>query len=174
MSVITALYPGTFDPVTNGHTDVVRRAAALFDSLIVAVYEGSQKSVTFNVEERIEMFRNAIVDADNVEVTSFSGLTVNFARSVGAKAIVRGLRITSDYEYESAMALMNRHLINDIETVCLFSSIENQYVSSSRVKEIAALGGEISGLVPPNVVEPTKRQIGTRTRITAKENLATT
>lgn len=159
MSAITALYPGTFDPVTNGHTDVVRRAAALFDSLIVAVYEGSQKSVTFNVEERIEMFRNAIVDADNVEVTSFSGLTVNFARSVGAKAIVRGLRITSDYEYESAMALMNRHLINDIETVCLFSSIENQYVSSSRVKEIAALGGEISGLVPRNVVEPTNAKL---------------
>ncbi len=159
MSAITALYPGTFDPVTNGHTDVVRRAAALFDSLIVAVYEGSQKSVTFNVEERIEMFRNAIADADNVEVTSFSGLTVNFARSVGAKAIVRGLRITSDYEYESAMALMNRHLINDIETVCLFSSIENQYVSSSRVKEIAALGGEISGLVPRNVVEPTNAKL---------------
>ena len=159
MSPVTALYPGTFDPVTNGHTDVVRRAAAIFDSLIVAVYEGSQSNVTFNVEERVGMFRQAVSDAENVEVTSFSGLTVNFARSIGAKAIVRGLRITSDYEYESAMALMNRHLVNDIETVCLFSSIENQYVSSSRVKEIAALGGEISGLVPRNVVEPTNAKL---------------
>ncbi len=155
MSAVTALYPGTFDPVTNGHTDVVRRAAALFDSLIVAVYEGSHKSVTFNVKERVQMFREAIADTKNVEVMSFSGLTVDFARETGANAIVRGLRITSDYEYESAMALMNRHLDNDIETVCLFSSIENQYVSSSRVKEIAALGGKISGLVPSNVVEPT-------------------
>ena len=155
MSTVTALYPGTFDPVTNGHTDVVRRAAALFDSLIVAVYEGAHESVTCNVKERVQMFREAIADTTNVEVMSFSGLTVDFARKTGANAIVRGLRITSDYEYESAMALMNRHLDNDIETVCLFSSIENQYVSSSRVKEIAALGGKISGLVPSNVVEPT-------------------
>ncbi len=155
MSDISALYPGTFDPVTNGHTDVVRRAAALFDSLIVAVYDGPHKEVTFNVHERVEMFREAIVDTPNVEVMSFRGLTVDFARQTGAKAIVRGLRITSDFEYEGAMALMNRHLEGDIETVCLFSSIENQYVSSSRVKEIATLGGSISRLVPPNVLEPT-------------------
>lgn len=159
MSSVTALYPGTFDPVTNGHTDVVRRAAALFDLLIVAVYEGSHKNVTFNVEERVAMFREAISGAQNVEVMTFSGLTVDFARETGAKAIVRGLRITSDFEYEGAMALMNRHLDDDIETVCLFSSIENQYVSSSRVKEIAALGGKISGLVPKNVVNPTNARL---------------
>ena len=160
MSNITALYPGTFDPVTNGHTDVVRRAAALFDSLIVAVYEGPHKNVAFSVKERVDMLREAIAETSNVEVLSFSGLTVDFARETGAKAIVRGLRITSDFEYESAMALMNRHLDDDIETVCLFSSIENQYVSSSRVKEIATLGGKISSLVPENVVDPTRERVG--------------
>ena len=155
MSDILALYPGTFDPVTNGHTDVVRRAAALFDSLIVAVYDGPHKRVIFDIDERVGMIREAVVEAENVKVMPFSGLTVDFARQTRAKAIVRGLRITSDFEYESAMALMNRHLDGDIETVCLFSSIENQYVSSSRVKEIATLGGNISTLVPPNVVAPT-------------------
>ena len=159
MSNILAMYPGTFDPVTNGHTDVVRRAAALFDSLIVAVYDGSQKRVMFDIQERVGMFRQAISDATNVEVMPFTGLTVDFARKTGAKAIVRGLRITSDFEYEGAMALMNRHLDHDIETVCLFSSIENQYVSSSRVKEIAALGGNISTLVPAHVAGPTKAKL---------------
>ena len=159
MSDIVALYPGTFDPVTNGHTDVVRRAAALFDSLIVAVYDGNLKLVTFDIQERVSMIKEAIDGSTNVEVIPFSGLTVDFARQTGAKAIVRGLRITSDFEYEGAMAMMNRHLDDDIETVCLFSSIENQYVSSSRVKEIASLGGNISGLVPPNVVAPTTSRL---------------
>ncbi len=159
MSEVLALYPGTFDPVTNGHIDVVRRAAALFDSLIVAVYDGPQKRVIFDIKERVGMIRETVSDAANVNVMPFSGLTVDFAREQGAKAIVRGLRITSDFEYESAMALMNRHLDNDIETVCLFSSIENQYVSSSRVKEIATLGGNISTLVPPNVVAPTNAKL---------------
>ena len=163
MSDVLALYPGTFDPVTNGHTDVVRRAAALFDSLIVAVYDGHHKRVTFNVQERVDMFRQAIADASNVQVMPFTGLTVDFARQTGATAIVRGLRITSDFEYEGAMALMNRHLDNDIETVCLFSSIENQYVSSSRVKEIATLGGNISTLVPAHVVDPTTSRLTTTT-----------
>ncbi len=150
MSSVTALYPGTFDPVTNGHIDVVNRAAALFDKLIVAVYAGSHKDVLFNIDERIEMMKG-LAD-EKVQVMPYSGLTVDFARSNGAIAIVRGLRITSDFEYEGALALMNRHLDSEIETVCLFSSIENQYVSSSRVKEIAALGGDVSGLVPKKVV----------------------
>ena len=163
MSDVLALYPGTFDPVTNGHTDVVRRAAALFDSLIVAVYDGPHKRVTFDIQERVDMFRRAIADASNVKVMPFKGLTVDFARKAGAKAIVRGLRITSDFEYESAMALMNRHLHDDIETICLFSSIENQYVSSSRVKEIATLGGNISSLVPAHVVGPTTAKLTVET-----------
>lgn len=161
MSNVLALYPGTFDPVTNGHIDVVRRAAALFDSLIVAVYDGPHKRVIFDIKDRVGMIREAVSDAANVNVMPFSGLTVDFAREKGAKAIVRGLRITSDFEYESAMALMNRHLDSDIETVCLFSSIENQYVSSSRVKEIATLGGNISTLVPANVVTPTNEKLTT-------------
>ena len=159
MSDVLALYPGTFDPVTNGHIDVVRRAAALFDSLIVAVYDGPHKRVIFDIKERVGMIQEAVSDAANVSVIPFSGLTVDFARQKGAKAIVRGLRITSDFEYESAMALMNRHLDDEIETVCLFSSIENQYVSSSRVKEIATLGGNISTLVPANVVAPTNAKL---------------
>ena len=162
MSEVLALYPGTFDPVTNGHIDVVRRAAALFDSLIVAVYDGPHKRVIFDIKERVGMIREAVSDATNVSVMPFSGLTVDFARDKGAKAIVRGLRITSDFEYESAMALMNRHLDNDVETVCLFSSIENQYVSSSRVKEIATLGGNISTLVPAHVVAPTSAKLTTQ------------
>ena len=162
MSDVLALYPGTFDPVTNGHIDVVRRAAALFDCLIVAVYDGPHKRVIFDIKDRVGMIREAISDAANVKVMPFNGLTVDFAREKGAKAIVRGLRITSDFEYESAMALMNRHLDGDVETVCLFSSIENQYVSSSRVKEIATLGGNISTLVPANVVAPTNAKLTTQ------------
>ena len=161
MSDVLALYPGTFDPVTNGHIDVVKRAAALFDSLIVAVYDGPHKRVIFDIKDRVGMIREVVSDATNVKVMPFNGLTVDFAREKGAKAIVRGLRITSDFEYESAMALMNRHLDSDIETVCLFSSIENQYVSSSRVKEIATLGGNISTLVPANVVAPTNTKLTT-------------
>ena len=163
MSNVLALYPGTFDPVTNGHIDVIRRAAALFDSLIVAVYDGPAKRVMFDVGERVDMIREAADDTTNVEVMPYSGLTVGFARKSGAKAIVRGLRITSDFEYESAMALMNRHLDGEIETICLFSSIENQYVSSSRVKEIATLGGNISTLVPSHVVAPTIARLTTET-----------
>lgn len=151
MSNVTALYPGTFDPATNGHIDVVRRAASLFEKLIVAVYAGTHKQVLFEVEQRIQMLENALQDIRNVKVMPYNGLTVEFARNNGASAIVRGLRISSDFEYEGALALMNRHLDCGIETVCLFSSIENQYVSSSRVKEIAALGGDVSGLVPENV-----------------------
>ena len=162
MSNVLALYPGTFDPVTNGHTDVVRRAAKLFDRLIVAVYDGPHKKVVFDIGERVEMFRKAIIGTSNVQVISFTGLTVDFAHKTGAKAIVRGLRITSDFEYEGAMALMNRHLDSGIETVCLFSSIENQYVSSSRVKEIATLGGNIASLVPAHVVEPTAARLASR------------
>ncbi len=152
MSNVTALYPGTFDPATNGHVDVVHRAASLFGKLIVAVYAGEHKDVLFDVQQRIEMLQNSICDEANVEVMAYKGLTVDFARATGSSAIVRGLRITSDFEYEGALALMNRHLDSEVETVCLFSSIENQYVSSSRVKEIAALGGDISGLVPADVV----------------------
>ena len=154
MSDVTAVYPGTFDPVTNGHLDVAMRARNLFDRLIVAIYAGDGKPVMFDADKRLAMFTQAVEDANlDVEVRPYEGLTVEFARKAGATAIVRGLRISSDFEHEGSLALMNRHLDSKIETVCLFSSIDQQYVSSSRVKEIALLGGDITTLVPPNVVK---------------------
>jgi len=149
-----AIYPGTFDPATNGHIDIVERAAKTVDFLTVAVVELSSKSTLFSVEERIEMFAETVAYLQNVAVQAYSGLTVDFAHDVGASVIVRGLRITSDFEYESEMALMNRRMAEDVETICLFSSLEFQILSSSRVKEVAALGADVSDLVPQNVWGP--------------------
>ncbi|MCZ6538487.1 MAG: pantetheine-phosphate adenylyltransferase [Chloroflexi bacterium] len=149
-----AIYPGTFDPPTNGHIDIVERASKTVDFLTVAVVELSSKGTLFSVDERIEMFTEAVAQLPNVSVQSYSGLTVNFAREVGASVIVRGLRITSDFEYESEMALMNRRMAEDVETICLFSALEFQILSSSRVKEVAALGADVSELVPQNVWGP--------------------
>ena len=149
-----AIYPGTFDPATNGHIDIVERAAKTVDFLTVAVVELSSKSTLFSVEERIEMFAETVAYLQNVAVQAYSGLTVDFAHEVGASVIVRGLRITSDFEYESEMALMNRRMAEDVETICLFSSLEFQILSSSRVKEVAALGADVSDLVPQNVWGP--------------------
>ncbi|MDP6666870.1 MAG: pantetheine-phosphate adenylyltransferase [Dehalococcoidia bacterium] len=149
-----AIYPGTFDPVTEGHVDVVVRAAKTVEHLTVAVVEVSAKYTMFSLDERIAMFAEAVADLPNVSVRPYSGLTVNFAREVGASVIIRGLRITSDFEYESEMALMNRRMAEDVETICLFSALEFQILSSSRVKEIAALGADVSDLVPRNVWGP--------------------
>ena len=157
-----AIYPGTFDPVTNGHVDIVERASQTVDHLTVGVVEGSLKRTTFNVDERIQMFSEAIAHLSNVEVKPYTGLTVNAAREFGATVIVRGLRITSDFEYESEMALMNRRMAEDIETICLFSALEYQILSSSRVKEVAALGADVSDLVPPNVWEPLIKRLAER------------
>ena len=149
-----AIYPGTFDPVTNGHLDIVERASHAVDHLTVGVVEISSKRTMFNIDERIEMFAEAVANLSNVSVQSYSGLTVNAAREIGASVIVRGLRITSDFEYESEMALMNRRMAGDVETICLFSALEYQILSSSRVKEVAALGADVSDLVPKNVLRP--------------------
>ena len=149
-----AIYPGTFDPVTNGHVDIVERASHTVDHLTVGVVEGSLKRTMFDVNERIKMFSEAVAHLSNVDVKPYSGLTVDAARNFGATVIVRGLRITSDFEYESEMALMNRRMAEDIETICLFSALEYQILSSSRVKEVAALGADVSDLVPPNVWGP--------------------
>ena len=149
-----AIYPGTFDPVTNGHLDIVERASHAVDHLTVGVVEVSSKRTMFNVDERIEMFAEAVAHLSNASVQSYSGLTVNAAREIGASVIVRGLRITSDFEYESEMALMNRRMAEDVETICLFSALEYQILSSSRVKEVAALGADVSDLVPANVLKP--------------------
>jgi len=154
-----AIYPGTFDPVTNGHVDIVERASKTVDHLTAGVVEISSKRTMFTVDERISMFTEAVKHVPNVSVESYSGLTVNAAREIGADVIVRGLRITSDFEYESEMALMNRRMAEDIETICLFSALEYQILSSSRVKEVAALGADVSGLVPQNVWGPLSERI---------------
>ena len=154
-----AIYPGTFDPVTNGHVDIVERASKTVDHLTVGVVEISSMRTMFTVDERISMFTEAVNHVPNVSVESYSGLTVNAAREIGADVIVRGLRITSDFEYESEMALMNRRMAEDIETICLFSALEYQILSSSRVKEVAALGADVSGLIPQNVWGPLSERI---------------
>ncbi len=151
--MVKAIYPGTFDPVTNGHVDMAHRAARMFEEVIVAVVQTTSKRLMFSTEERVEMFETAVKDVPNVRVTGYEGLTVEFAKEQGAGVIVRGLRIGSDFDYEREMALMNRDL-GDVETACLLSSLEYQYVSSSRVKEIAALGADVSRLIPENVLAP--------------------
>ena len=149
-----AIYPGTFDPPTNGHVDIVERASKTVEFLTVAVVDTSSKDTLFSTGERVEMFAETVAHLPNVSVQSYSGLTVKFAREVDASVIVRGLRITSDFEYESEMALMNRRMAEDVETICLFSALEFQILSSSRVKEVAALGADVSELVPQNVWRP--------------------
>jgi pantetheine-phosphate adenylyltransferase len=148
-----AIYPGTFDPVTNGHLDIATRAARLFDKLIIGVYENPNKPILFNAVERVALIRKAISDMPNVEVQSFAGLTVDFARKVKAIAMVRGLRMSADFEREFDMAMMTKKLYPELEFVCLMSRVEYQFLSSSLLKEAASLGGDIHDLVPPHVVE---------------------
>lgn len=149
--MVTALYPGTFDPVTMGHLNVARRAARLFDNLIVAVYDTPSKSLLFNTEQRVGLMREAVADMANVTVRPFSGLVVNTARDAGAAAIIRGLRSGPDFEYESQMFFMNRRLEPDVDMVSLMSDQEHMFISSSLLKEVAQLGGDISEMVPQHV-----------------------
>jgi pantetheine-phosphate adenylyltransferase len=155
----TAIFPGTFDPITNGHLDIARRASELFDHLIVAVYAHPLKTLLFSTSERLEMARRAFEGWPNVTVESYQGLTVDVARRKGAKAIIRGLRVVGDFEFEFQMALMNRALEPDVESVCLMTTKEYYFLSSSIVKEVAKLDGDISGLVPPFVVTALKDKI---------------
>lgn len=161
-----AIYPGSFDPITNGHLDIALRAARLFDRLILAVYTGSEKpNQLLSVEERISLAQGAIeasgkAEADKIEIRTFSGLTVNYARELGAQTIVRGLRAVSDFEYEFKYAHMNEHLAPEIEVVCFMTSSRLSFISSSFIREVAGLGGDIHGLVPENV----ERAILERTR----------
>jgi pantetheine-phosphate adenylyltransferase len=155
---IRAVYPGTFDPVTNGHVDLIKRSAALFDEVIVAILENTDKVPLFSVEERIEMLEEAIEGLGNVSVTKFAGLLVDFAERVHAAVIVRGIRAVSDYEYELQMALMNRRLSSKVETVFMMPAEAYSYLSSRLVKEISFLGGSVRGLVPPTVDRRLKRK----------------
>lgn len=151
MTERVALYPGSFDPLTNGHLDVLWRARRLADRVVVAILENDSKTPLFSVAERIEMIREILGDDPATPVHSFSGLLVDFARESGATLIVRGLRAVSDYEYELQMALMNRRLAPSVETVFLMAKEEYSYVSSRLVKEVAKLGGDVSGLLPDAV-----------------------
>ena len=148
MDQITAVCPGSFDPVTVGHLDIIRRAAKMFAHVIVVVATNSSKRPSFTADERIEMIKTATADIPNVTVTQYGGLLADYAREVGARAIVKGLRAMSDFEYEFQMALTNKKLNPDVETVFLTTQAENMYLSSSMVKEIARMGGDISDFVP--------------------------
>jgi len=148
-----AIYPGSFDPITNGHLDILKRATSLFDLVYIAVARNLQKTPMFTTDERIEMIRGCTVEFKNVRIDSFEGLSVNFAQQVGAEVIIRGLRALSDFDYEFQMALMNRHLDEHIDTVFLTPHKDYSYLSSSVVRELAKLGGNISAFVPVNVLE---------------------
>jgi pantetheine-phosphate adenylyltransferase len=148
---IRAVYPGSFDPVTNGHIDLIQRSSALFDHVIVAILRNTEKVPLFGVEERTEMLEEAIRGLKNVSVTSFAGLLVDYVEQEKASIIIRGIRAVSDYEYELQMALMNRRLSNKVETVFMLPAESYSFLSSKLVKEIAGLGGSISGLVPADV-----------------------
>jgi len=155
---LTALCPGTFDPVTNGHLDIVGRAAGLFDRVVVGVVENPDKEPLFSVSERVEMIREAVSELDNVEVDSFSGLLVDYARSREVGAIVKGLRAVTDFDYELQMAQMNRHL-GEVETCFVPTSPRWSYLSSSLVKEVARFGGDVSSLVPEHVARRLKEKL---------------
>lgn len=154
----TALYPGTFDPVTLGHIDIIRRAVKLFDKLVVAVADNPEKESLFSVKERVELIEKSIGDIERATVTSFGDLTAKFARSIGAAAIIRGIRAVSDFEFEFQMALMNRKIEPDVEAVYLMPTDKFSYISSSLVKDIARRGGEVSCFVPPAVLEALKKR----------------
>jgi len=155
-----ALYPGSFDPLTNGHVNIIERGLSLCDELVVAIVHNPNKAPMFSVEERMEILREVFPDEQRVRLTTFSGLLVNYAREVRANAILRGLRAVADFEYESQMANMNRRLAPEVETVFLMAEPGSFFVSSRLVKEVALLGGDISGSVPPQALA----------RLTAKVN----
>lgn len=146
-----AVYPGTFDPIHCGHQDIARRAALLFDRLVVTVYERPNKTLLFSAQERLALVREVLQDVPNIEVCLYSGLTVAFAESIGAQALVRGLRVISDFELEYQMALTNHQLAPEIETVCLMTHERYAFLSASIVKEIFMSGGDVTAMVPPPV-----------------------
>jgi pantetheine-phosphate adenylyltransferase len=156
---IGALYPGTFDPITRGHEDLVRRCVRLFDRVHVAIAASPKKAPLFPLEERVELAREVLRDLPEVSVTGYTGLTVEFARANGFKAIIRGLRAISDFEYEFQLATMNRHLTDGVETVFLTPSEHHTFISSSLVREIAEFGGDVGAFVHPLVAERLKRKL---------------
>lgn len=152
------IYPGSFDPVTNGHIDIIRRSAKLVDTLIVAILRNTNKNSLFSEEERIELLRNSCSDIENLQIECFSGLLVDFAKEKKANLIIRGLRALTDFEYEFQMAQMNKHLYSGIETIFLVTDVKYSFLSSSAIKEVAKFGGSINDFVPDVVVDQTLRK----------------
>ena len=146
-----AVYPGSFDPVTNGHVDIAKRAASIFERVVIGVYDAPPKRLLFTTEERVNLFKEAMAGLNNVDIVPYKGLTVGFAKEHDAAVIVRGLRANSDFEYEFEMAMMNRNIEPDVEVVCLMTRLDYQFLSSSLLKEVCALGGTIKNLVPRHV-----------------------
>jgi pantetheine-phosphate adenylyltransferase len=157
-----AVYPGTFDPITNGHMDIIKRASSLFDKLIIGVYENPDKQPLFSLEQRVKLIEKTITDLPNAFVKPFDGLIVDFIHQIGAKVMIRGLRVSSDFEREFEMALMNKKLAPDIELVCLMTSSQYQFLSSSLIKEVAMLGGCLEGMVPDHITAALKEKAPTR------------
>jgi pantetheine-phosphate adenylyltransferase len=153
------VYPGTFDPIHYGHIDIVKRAAQIFDELVVGIYDRSQKRVLFPIEERVQMAEEALRDMPNVRVKAYDSLTVEFVRSQGARFIVRGLRVISDFEMEYQMALTNRSLDSGIDSICLMTSLEYAFISSSIVKDIARARGPITQMVPEHVAQALHKRL---------------
>src|SRR5215208_7692041 len=162
MNKRTAIYAGSFDPITKGHEDLIHRTVGFVDHLIVAVAQNSSKQPLFTVEERSKMIQTAVGDDKRIEVRSFTGLLVDFAKSTGSVLLIRGLRAVSDFEYEYQMALMNRHLSPTLETVFMIPSLDTTYISASLVREVARFGGDVSGLVHPRVAEALRSKIVAR------------
>ena len=158
---VAAMYPGTFDPITLGHEDLVRRAAILFDRVVVAIADNpGSKAPLFSTEERVAMAASALADLDNVEVAGYAGLTVDFAREHDLRVIIRGLRAVSDFEYEFQLANMNRHLTDEVETAFLTPTEKYTFISSSLVREVAQLGGDVSSFVSPAVRDALLKKVG--------------
>ncbi len=154
----TAIYPGSFDPITNGHLDIITRAAKLFDELIIGIFDTPPKYLLFTTEERVQLAKQAVANLPNVKVEPYTGLTVDFARKVKSTVMVRGLRMTGDFEREFDMAIMNKNLYHEIEVVCLMASLKYQFLSSSLLKEVASAGGGIDNLVPKHVATAIKKK----------------
>jgi len=160
--LITAIYPGSFDPVTNGHLDIITRAARLFEKLVIGIYDRPDKTLLFATDERLELVKQSIVALPDVEARVFSGLSINFAKEVKAQTIVRGLRMSADFEREFDLAMMHKTLSPEIEIVCLMSDLKYQFLSSSLLKEAARLGGDVSELVPEHVTIALKEKFSSR------------
>jgi pantetheine-phosphate adenylyltransferase len=159
VNTVKAIYPGSFDPVTNGHLDLIARGAKIFDHLVVAILRNSTKNPLFSVEERIEMLTQGVAGLDHVTVATFDGLLIDFARQQQAQAVMRGIRAISDYEYELQMAHMNRRLAPELETIFLMPDAKYSFVSSRLVKQVFELGGSVDGLVPKFVIERLKQRV---------------